>query len=272
MPVAQELVQVVEELLRRAAPVQREAAAQPAEGPQRVVLEQRAEARRDVDHRRLREGRERLVRGLHREVRAAQLVHRVVARGRAVGKLGRVERMERQVGRPGLVRVEEHAALLAEAGDLPGRIEHALVGAGREDEQARRAGGAGGARELRLDVGEGDGTPDAVAGVVAGGQVARDGARHHDGVVDGLVAVAVEEDDLAGAQQRHQHRLVRRARAVRDEAGRGAAEDLGGEALRVDERRGALGRGEVAEALDRDREVRAEGHLAEVVVEAAQEG
>ena len=61
MPVAQELVQVVRELLERAVPIEREAAPEPAELRRRVLLQQRLEPQGDVDHRGLGERGHRLV-------------------------------------------------------------------------------------------------------------------------------------------------------------------------------------------------------------------
>ena len=172
MPVAENLVEVVRELLVAAASVQLEALAQPAESGRSVVLEQLLEARGDVYHGRLGERSERLEGGLHGEVRAARLVHGVEAHGVALAASEGVVGMEVQVGGPRLVRVEEHAGALAQARDVPHRIQHALVGAGREDEQARIRD----RRQGALDVRQRDGPPHAETGVPAGRQVVRHGA------------------------------------------------------------------------------------------------
>ena len=247
--------------------MEREALPQPAERRRGIFLQQLLEARGDVDHRRLRERRERLVGGLHREVRAARLVHGVVAHRVALPAPERVERVEVEVRGPCLVRVEQHARLFAETRNLPHGVEHALVGAGGEDEEPR----AGGRRQLVLDVLEGHGSPHAQPGVPAGGQVTRHRAGGHYGVVDALVAVAVDQHRLARTQQRHQHRLVRGGRAVRDVAALRRAEDLAREFLRLGEGRACLGAGEVAQRLHRHGEVGAENRPAVGLEEPAKE-
>src|SRR5574344_2857 len=266
VPVAQELSKVMGEFLPGAVAVQRETLAEPPELRRRVVLQQRLEPGRDMDHRRLRERRKRLVRRLHGEVGAGHLVDGVVAAGDVrLRVLARIEGMEIEIGRPRLVRIEEDSRLLAEPADLPDRIQDAFVGAGRQDEKPRTD------RRLAkraLDVLVRLRAPHPESTVPAARQVARDGTGHDDRVMDRLVAVAVHEHGLARLQERHQHRLVRSRRAVGDVRAERGAENLGGELLRLGKRRMHLGRGEVSERLDGHREVRPEDHRPESLVKA----
>ncbi len=269
MPVAQELVEVVRELLVATAPVQRKAPPQPAERRRGILFQQTFEAHGHVDHRRLRKCGKRLVRGLDGEVRAVRLAHGVVAHHVVLAAAEGVERMEVEMRRPRLVRIEEDARLLARARDLPHGIEDALVCAGGENEKPRLFAAASGRTERRAHVLERHRPPHAQGRVPTRGQIPRHRARGHHRVVDALVAVAVHEHDFAGAQQRHQHRLVRRGRAVRDVAALRRAEDFARHALRFGKRRARLGTGEITQRLHGHGKVRAEDGIPERVVEAA---
>ena len=214
------------------------------------------------------------MRGLHGEVRAADFGDGVVAADGAALEGARVVRMEGEIGRPGLVGIEEKPGLFAEAADFPDGIEDAFVGAGGDDEHLRAPGlrESRGTVELGAQVVQVHGPPDAEAGVEAGGQIARHGAGHDHCVVHRLVAITVEEHHFAGAQKGHQHGLVGGAGAVGDEATLRGAEDFRGQALGLRERRVALGVGEVSQRFHRDGEIRAEDHGGESVVEAVEEG
>ena len=97
---------------------------------------------------------------------------------------------------------------LAEPGDFPDRIEDPLVGAGREHQHARLGVLGVVRRDGAPQVVHGDRRPDTEMGIEAGWQIVGDGAGHHDGMMDRLVAVTVEQHRLAGPEQRHQHGLV----------------------------------------------------------------
>ncbi|OQC27814.1 MAG: hypothetical protein BWX70_02088 [Verrucomicrobia bacterium ADurb.Bin070] len=194
----------------------------------------------------------------------------VVAHAAAVRGHRRVIGMETEIGRPRLVRVEEDAVTLAEPCDFPDRIEDPLVGAGGEDQHARLGVFGVVRRDRAPQIFHGNRNPDAEVGVEAGGQVVGDGTGHHDGMMDRLVAIAVEQHGLAGPQQRHQHGFVGGGRAIGDVTALRRTEDLGGESLGIGQRRARFGRGEVAQTVDRNAEIGAEGHGPVFVAEPLQ--
>ena len=98
-------------------------------------------------------------------------------------------------------------------------------------------------------------------------QVVRDGAGHHQAVLDGLVAVAVAERDLVARHRRHEDHAVRhrgavghRVAAVRAEHARAVALVFAHGARVIQQR---------TQTTHADRQVRAQHVLAEVVEEDA---
>ena len=98
----------------------------------------------------------------------------------------------------------------------------------------------------------------------------RHGAGGDDGVMNRLVAVAVDYYQLPGLEQRHQHRLVGGGGSVRHITAKGAAENLRRHPLGLGKRRVRLGARKIAQRFDGYGKVAAEDRRAKRLVEAAQ--
>ncbi len=85
-----------------------------------------------------------------------------------------------------------------------------------------------------------------------------------------LVAVAINQHHLARLQQCHEHGLVRGRSAVRHIAAQGAAKYLRRQFLRLRQRRLRLRTRKIAKRLHRHRQVGAEYHRTERLVQSAQ--
>jgi hypothetical protein len=231
--------------------------------------------------RRLADAGQQLVGGLGRE-------HELVLRPLAVAAHrveASVERMERRVRQPGLVEVQRVDVAVERMLDGLGVVEHAVVGALGEREDARldlpgvdigqqRVGGDLALDRLDRELALRDRPDDAVV-IARGREEHRHRARHDDRVQDRLVAVAVDHHHVAGRHRVVPHHLVGRARAVGDEEAVVGVEDACGVAFA---RRHGPGMVEqLAELLDRVADVGAQHVLAEELVEhlahrALQEG
>ena len=95
-------------------------------------------------------------------------------------------------------------------------------------------------QQLALDLGEGDGAVHRVLVQRIRLQVGHHGAGQHQPVVMRLVAVPVDQHDVAGLDQGLHDDLVRGRGPVGDEVGLPRAERLGRELLRLAERSGRL--------------------------------
>ncbi len=216
----------------------------------------------------LRKSRQQLVRRLRREN------HRLLAR-RAIAP----DRMhvlvvlvKRRVRQPGFVEMQRLDFAVEHLLDRLDVIENAVVRALREREHARLRLHVARERiglDFLLDILPAefvtrDRSDDAEV-VARGHQEHRHRARHRDRVQDRLVAVAIDDDDVAGRHRVVPHHLVRRRRAVGDEEEMVAVENA---------RRVALGRRdrtrvveELAQLVDRVADIRAQHVLPEELME-----
>ncbi len=195
--------------------------------------------------------------GLDRDVGSGDFTDGVVTAEGAVGEGVRVEGVKGEVWRPCFVGIEEETGFFTEASDLPDGVDDTFVGAGGEDEEAGLLGVGllRGGGESGVEFVQGHGAPDAEASIVVRREVVWDGACHDDSVVDGFVAIAIDEDMLSRTEEGHEHGFVGGGGAVGDVTGLGGAEDLGGETLGLREGGMRFRRGEVAEGIDRGGEV-----------------
>ena len=199
-------------------------------------------------------------------------------RGQAHRAVVLEERMEGVVADPGLVPED----VLAEVPDLLQDLADVVDGAvvGRELDAGEPEGAL---RLVALRVRHQRVRPDLLPEPVLVPGVPVDGADHAEGVsrggeedrdrsrlderalVDGLVVVAVEQDEVPSPQHRVRDHLVRAAGAVQDEVGLVGPEHLRGVALRL--RGGALVDQQVAEVHVGVAEIVAEDPLSEVLEE-----
>ena len=221
-------------------------------------------------------------------VRALRGENELVLRARALlahGVVRPVEDVEGRVRQPGLVEVQRVDVAIQRVLDGLGVVEHAVVGALRQRQDARlhggrvhagqqRVGGDLGADGLRRKLALGDGADDPVV-VARGRQKHRHCARHDDAVQDALVAVAVDHHHVARRHRVVPHHLVAGAGAVGDEEAVVGVEDARSVALALEHRAGVVE--QLAEFFHAVAHIGAQHVLAEELVEhlahrALQEG
>ena len=212
--------------------------------------------------------------------------HHRLAAARTVGTdrvVITIEVVEGRMRQPGFVEMQGVDLAVEHVLDGLDVVHHAVVGRLGDGEDAwllvLRLACEGVGRDLLLDVlhrelFERDRTDDAVV-VARRGQEHRHRAGHDDRVEDGLVAVAVDDDDVAGRHRGVPDHLVRGRGAVGDEVKVVAVEDARRVALRGRHWPGVVE--QLAELVDRVAHVRAQHVLAEELVEhlsdrALQEG
>jgi hypothetical protein len=148
-----------------------------------------------------------------------------------------VDRVEPGEGEPGLVPQEDQVGLDGEAllhhpaNVVDDPVERA-VGQQQHLDPVQLAGPAQ-RQQLARGIGEGYGTVHGVLVQRVRVQVGHHGAGQHQPVVMGLVAVAVDQDDVPRLDQRLDDDLIGGRGAVGDEVGLPRAERLGRELLRL---------------------------------------
>ena len=231
------------------------------------------------DLRGLRDAGQQLVRGVRGEHHRVLAARAVLADGVHV----LVELVERRVRQPGFVevqRVDVAAELFLDHFDV---VDHAIVGALRQRQDARvlvdglTREGIGLdllADVVRVEFFQRD-RPDDAQVVARRTQKHRDRARHGDGVQDRLVAVAIHHDHVAGGDVGVPYHLVRSGRAVGHEVAVVGVEDARGVQLGLGHRAGVVQ--QLAQFIHGVADVGAQHVLAEELVEhlahgALQEG
>ena len=175
-------------------------------------------------------------------IRLAQLVGQ--GAGGPHGGARTVDRVEPGEGEPGLVPQEDQVgldgqALLHHPLDVVDDPVEGAVGQQQHLDPVELARPAQ-RQQLALDLPQRHGAVHRVLVQAVGVQVRHHRAGQHQPVVVGLVAVPVDQDDVAGLDQGLHHDLVRGRGAVGDEVGLPRAEGLGRELLGLAQRPGRL--------------------------------
>ncbi|MNU79357.1 hypothetical protein D3C71_689710 [compost metagenome] len=224
-----------------------------------------------MDHRRLRERGQQFVGGMRGEDDRILLTR--LALGHAVVVL--VERMERGIGVPGFVEMQEVDRAADLVGDLLGVVAQAVVGRVGHHRDARlgaglvglagqRIGGDALLQRFRRELVQADRADDAVC-IAAGREVHRHRAGHDQRMQKRLVAVPVDEHHVAAGHGAMPHDLVGRRRTVGDEEGVVGAEVARGLVLGLLDRAGVVQ--QRAQLRHRNRQIAAQRVLTIELVE-----